>query len=67
MMYKLRYILYHLGEVAYLNIQSQAQISDKRLISEIISELPVIAYFWNGRTWRSLEVSEMHTIVLKDA
>jgi len=68
MVYKLRYVLYYLGEAGYLNIklQSQAHISDKRLISEIIPELPVISYFWNEGTSRSLEVREMHTVVLKD-
>jgi len=52
MVYKLRYILYYLGEFACLNIQlqSQAHISEKRLISEIIPEVPVMSYFWNEGT-----------------
>ena len=52
MVHKLRYILYYLGEAGYLNkkLQSQAHISDKRLLSEIILELPVISYFLNEGT-----------------
>jgi len=49
-----------------MKLQSQAHISDKRLISKITPELSVISYFWNKGTSRSLEVREMHTVALKD-